>query len=208
MGIEAKHAYRFGFLKSEEWRTMRLICLGMDEGKCVVCSKYDPSNDAHHLFYRGEWINTKPQDLVTLCRECHTKVHELGTDVTLKRLWEKYKHLYKITSGGCFVCNSKGRSFPLKVSSNDKTSVEICVKCWEKIDAARSEHRGNPWKQIRILKEEVRALKIRKLLIENLNHMLFLGMEKKRLNDAFRHAALTAGKKIRKYLLTATVIQN
>lgn len=77
MGIESKHAYRFGFLKSDWWKNLRLACLARDDAKCRVCGKRDMSNDAHHVRYRETWRETKLCDLRTLCRDCHEKAHSM-----------------------------------------------------------------------------------------------------------------------------------
>lgn len=77
MSIEAKHAYRFGFLKSEQWQALRLACLARDDGKCRGCGKRDLSNDCHHIRYRENWRDTKFEDLRTLCRDCHKIVHAI-----------------------------------------------------------------------------------------------------------------------------------
>jgi len=77
MSIAAKHAYRFGFLKSEKWSNVRLACLARDKGCCMGCGKFDLSNDAHHIEYPENWYDTKLHQLRTLCRECHERVHEI-----------------------------------------------------------------------------------------------------------------------------------
>ena len=75
MGLESKHAYRFGFLKSEEWKLLRLGCLARDGAKCRLCKSRNLSNDAHHIRYPKNWFDTCLCDLVTLCRRCHDSVH-------------------------------------------------------------------------------------------------------------------------------------
>ena len=77
MSIEAKHAYRFGYLKSEKWKALRLSCLSRDDAKCRACGKRDLSNDAHHIRYPKDWNDTTIWHLRTLCRPCHDKAHVL-----------------------------------------------------------------------------------------------------------------------------------
>jgi hypothetical protein len=77
MSIEGKHAYRFGFLKSEEWKTVRIARLAKDKGKCVICGKEDLSNDCHHISYPDRWSFTTIEHIRTLCRRCHKEVHRL-----------------------------------------------------------------------------------------------------------------------------------
>lgn len=77
MSIAAKHAYRFWFLKSEEWQTLRVEALVANKARCYVCGKSDVSNDAHHIRYRPRWQDTKVKDLVILCRKHHELVHHI-----------------------------------------------------------------------------------------------------------------------------------
>lgn len=77
MGVASKHAYRFGFLKSDKWKNLRLACLARDKGRCVICNTYSLQNDAHHLTYPPNWYDTELSHLRTLCRTCHESVHEL-----------------------------------------------------------------------------------------------------------------------------------
>ena len=74
MNVEARRAYRFGYLKSEEWIGIRKIALSRYKGRCVFCRKVDWKNDVHHIRYRSG-LNSKLQDLVPLCRSCHKIVH-------------------------------------------------------------------------------------------------------------------------------------
>jgi hypothetical protein len=91
VSIESKHAYRFGFLKSEAWKDIRIeifLVLGM---KCHVCGVEDFSNDIHHFCYPRNLYNTKPFHVRVLCRRCHALVHEImelmemPTNITAKK---------------------------------------------------------------------------------------------------------------------------
>lgn len=77
MGIEAKHAYRFGYLQSEEWQVVRAEVLCQHEAKCLLCDKFDIENDVHHTIYPRNIWETKASDCVLLCRKCHKLVHEI-----------------------------------------------------------------------------------------------------------------------------------
>lgn len=77
MSIESKHAYRFEFLKSEEWRGTRLVALARAGAACRICGKVDWSNDAHHRHYNDKWSKTKSGNLVVLCRRDHNLVHNV-----------------------------------------------------------------------------------------------------------------------------------
>lgn len=77
MSIESKHAYRFGFLKSEEWKDLRRFFLAHGNAECAVCGEVNWSNDIHHVKYPEKWVETKRSHIVILCRLCHDKIHSL-----------------------------------------------------------------------------------------------------------------------------------
>jgi hypothetical protein len=74
MGIAQKHAYRFGFLKSDEWRDFRLVALVHYGERCYACKKDCSNPDIHHLWYPGRKMRV--WDARPLCRECHNAAHE------------------------------------------------------------------------------------------------------------------------------------
>lgn len=73
--VDAKHHYRFKYLKSEHWGNLRIAKLASVDAKCKRCEKRDLHNDVHHLRYK-KLYDVELIDLVVLCRECHTLVHE------------------------------------------------------------------------------------------------------------------------------------
>jgi len=75
MSIESKHAYRFGYLKSEQWKTVRMEALVREKAKCQICDEESISNDAHHIWYPENIYETKEGQLVILCRTCHEFLH-------------------------------------------------------------------------------------------------------------------------------------
>ena len=68
-------------LKTEEWREKRQTILNRDNNKCVYCGKTH-NLQVHHKYY-SKYPNgfrvypwNYPDDaLITLCDECHKKVH-------------------------------------------------------------------------------------------------------------------------------------
>ena len=184
---------------------MRLICIAMDEGKCVVCNTYDTSNDAHHLFYRRGWENTKPEDLLTLCRKCHDEVHDLGREVTEATLWMQYQNLYKEALTGCFVCHSEYQTIPFNIEGKQPHSLEMCQECAGLVQAEVAKDGCHPWKYIRLMKERIRVSNVRNFHAKNLKEMLSIGLNEKYNRDFFRIALSRAGEKIRIFLLTQSV---
>ena len=77
MSIEGKHAYRFEYLRSGRWRTVRLEALVREMGKCQICGEESISNDAHHVWYPDSIWDTTTEHLVILCRPCHELLHAI-----------------------------------------------------------------------------------------------------------------------------------
>jgi hypothetical protein len=77
VSIEGKHAYRFGYLKSEEWQTVRIEALARDRARCQICREESIHNDAHHVWYPENIWETTVNHLVILCRACHGFIHDM-----------------------------------------------------------------------------------------------------------------------------------
>jgi hypothetical protein len=98
MSIEGKHAYRFGYLKSEEWKNVRIEALAREKGKCQICGEESISNDAHHVWYPESIWDTREMHLVILCRPCHDFIHTLLPECKTndedhgRREWLKFKN--------------------------------------------------------------------------------------------------------------------
>lgn len=125
MSIESKHAYRFGFLKSEEWEHFRIMAQIAHGAVCCVCGKKSFrdgdktfSNDVHHVYYPSSWKETKIGHVVILCRRHHKAVHSL---------MEKYPKMNKGTAVKIVrieVVSFRGMLWGLKKFSRKKLSLE------------------------------------------------------------------------------------
>lgn len=62
------------FLQSTYWKEVRAMVLKRDENKCGCGAKFNLQ--IHHLTYRNH-LNEKShlEDLITVCRKCHEKIH-------------------------------------------------------------------------------------------------------------------------------------
>jgi hypothetical protein len=80
VSIESRHSYRFGFLKSEQWKSVRLEALVREGGRCQICGLESISNDAHHIWYPENIYETVPDQLAILCRPCHDFLHAVMPD--------------------------------------------------------------------------------------------------------------------------------
>lgn len=80
MNVESAHAYRFEYLKSDQWKSVRLEALAREKGKCQICGLESIFNDAHHIWYPENIYDTKENQLVVLCRPCHDFLHTMLPD--------------------------------------------------------------------------------------------------------------------------------
>lgn len=63
-------------LKDPRWQKLRLEVMERDDWKCRVCFSEGSTLAVHHEKYTGAnpW-DADPCDLVTLCEDCHTAMH-------------------------------------------------------------------------------------------------------------------------------------
>lgn len=68
------------FYKSKEWAKTRSYVLMRDKYKCQRCGK--PAQEVHHKKHLtpdniwDPWIALNPDNLVSLCKDCHFAQHE------------------------------------------------------------------------------------------------------------------------------------
>jgi hypothetical protein len=62
------------YLKSSQWKEIRKKVLKRDDYTCQGCLE-NPAVDVHHITYNN-WQNEFMFELISLCRECHTRVHK------------------------------------------------------------------------------------------------------------------------------------
>lgn len=97
------------YLKSAEWKEKRDRRLEVDGCQCVICGSKNNLN-VHHLTYKNIMQEDVENDLITLCKNCHTMLH---------RIKEQSSYEYK-RSGECKV---KKKHFINKL--HDLAAVEI-----------------------------------------------------------------------------------
>jgi len=64
------------YLKTDHWSCLRAAILERDGHKCQDCNS-SRRLDVHHLTYERRGCEL-PEDLITLCRDCHGKRHKKG----------------------------------------------------------------------------------------------------------------------------------
>ena len=68
------------FYKSPEWEKVRSYVMMRDKFKCVKCGK--PAKEVHHIKHLtpdniwDPWIALNPDNLASLCRDCHFEEHK------------------------------------------------------------------------------------------------------------------------------------
>lgn len=66
----------YDYINSEEWKIKRAQVIERDGGRCRACLSNKYLN-IHHLTY-DRVFNESLNDLITVCHECHCKIHDLG----------------------------------------------------------------------------------------------------------------------------------
>jgi len=112
-------------LNSFEWQCKRFKILYRDKFKCVDCCELSESLHVHHLYYLKDAMPWEIEDkaLVSLCRNCHSKRHELGNIHVYRKVINKLvlenefiltcpkcggtgylPHYHHVENGICFLC--------------------------------------------------------------------------------------------------------
>jgi len=72
---QRKDYYKNVYLKSDAWQRKRYVVLKRDNWRCVYCG--NRATQVHHKRYAKYNIGKEPIDwLVSLCDECHNKIHD------------------------------------------------------------------------------------------------------------------------------------
>lgn len=73
---ERKDYYINVYLKSDEWKRKRHVVLKRDNWTCISCGL--PATEVHHRRYANYNIGKEPIEwLVSLCKSCHEKQHNI-----------------------------------------------------------------------------------------------------------------------------------
>ena len=70
-GYEAKP----GRLIDDEWNELRKAALYRDKYICQGCGQSGVPLDAHHIIPLSRGGNNWLNNLISLCRDCHTRIH-------------------------------------------------------------------------------------------------------------------------------------
>lgn len=64
------------YLESDHWKTVRAQRLKIDENKCAFCHS-EKELRVHHISYERVGHENVDYDLITLCKSCHERLHEI-----------------------------------------------------------------------------------------------------------------------------------
>ena len=73
------------FYKSKRWKEKREKILRRDEYLCRECKRYGkatPATTVHHVIpiERDRSLKLNSNNLISLCEQCHNKMHDRGND--------------------------------------------------------------------------------------------------------------------------------
>lgn len=77
-GISIRKFEKLFGMDVEEWMKLSRTIRKRDNYTCQYCEK-SPAYDVHHIFPKRIKIDNHPDNLITLCKSCHTKVEHLTT---------------------------------------------------------------------------------------------------------------------------------
>jgi 5-methylcytosine-specific restriction endonuclease McrA len=70
---EKEQKYK-SYIQSAKWRSFKKTIISHRGEKCEKCGSKPGSLDLHHKTY-ARLFNELPQDVMLLCRECHSNIH-------------------------------------------------------------------------------------------------------------------------------------
>jgi len=84
------------YLKSEEWRQLRIDLYDFRGSKCEKCGS-TKNLQVHHKHY-SNIFNEEPEDLIVLCSRCHAETHGLIKPKKDKKKYKKAKKKKKFVT--------------------------------------------------------------------------------------------------------------
>jgi hypothetical protein len=77
----SNYAKYLNHLQSPYWKNIRKKVLERDKNLCQCCKEV-PAQEVHHLTYVNLG-NEKLEELISYCKPCHNKIHEISIKVKL-----------------------------------------------------------------------------------------------------------------------------
>lgn len=114
--IDNPHTRRFPtakereeFYQSRTWYDIKENARKRDFYMCRICEN-NSALDGHHLTYERWGGQEQPRDILSLCRDCHNKIHEkkedLNDEAKIREAIEAdfNQHLYEQDLRQCLAC--------------------------------------------------------------------------------------------------------
>jgi hypothetical protein len=71
----SKETYR-EYLKSSHWKNLKKVAKSKTRNRrCGVCWAFDVPLDFHHISYNKDLSKVSPDQIRTVCRDCHNAIH-------------------------------------------------------------------------------------------------------------------------------------
>ena len=124
------------YIRSEEWKAVRRERLRLDGYKCVLCGT-GINLQVHHISYEHLRQPEEIDDLVTLCRSCHSHVHknDLPSSEKMKDDTQELKRC-PFCGGEAFRCHHDLRHYVKCSFCGCGTGVfftpELAVQAWNR----------------------------------------------------------------------------
>ncbi|KXB08867.1 hypothetical protein AKJ56_00200 [candidate division MSBL1 archaeon SCGC-AAA382N08] len=123
-GIEGEQ-YQNGELKGHS--SVRQYVLYRDKHQCINCKKDDVPLQVHHLKPRSKGGTEKPGNMVSLCVECHEKLHRDEIELSEKSLnyWtnKEYKYASHVNSMKNYLVKELRKLFNVKITFGNVTKA-------------------------------------------------------------------------------------
>ena len=76
--------------QSKGFYNIKSAVLNRDNYKCQICGKKDVRLEVHHIVFRSYGGSNRMNNLITLCSDCHKKIH--NGEVGFKKKVKSFKH--------------------------------------------------------------------------------------------------------------------
>jgi 5-methylcytosine-specific restriction endonuclease McrA len=112
--MNSKESYKL-YLKTEHWKETRKKRLVLDDFCCIFC-KSKKSLQVHHLNYKRVGKENIVEDLITVCKFCHERIHNKKHNKKIKKQKKsKSKVKFKKIKGICkFVEEERNKFKPVE----------------------------------------------------------------------------------------------
>lgn len=179
-------AFAKAFYNSKEWKRARDYCMIRDHHACIHCGK--PAEEVHHVepLTPGNiydvTISLNPDNLISLCRDCHFDVHKKYRSICAKNAIKKKMQNRIIREDGTYfddegmlvkrkvyIVYGSPRSGKTSYVMNNKMFGDVVIDIDSIITALQYSDERIPYNTMRFLAMDVRDFLINEL-VNNSKH--------------------------------------